>query len=83
MQPFLHHRTRRVTPILSLTTPQHVHTASESPVQCPQRMRQALATVRELIAATHAERKAELDAGRVDTVFQMGDRVTVRVDRPW
>ena len=43
-------------------------------------MRQAWATVRELIAATHAERKAELDAGRVDTVFQVGDRVLSRTD---
>ena len=80
MKPFLHHRTRRVTPILSLSTPQHVHTASESPVQCPQQMRQALATVLELIAAIHAERKAKLDVGRADTVIQMGDRVLSQTD---
>ena len=43
-------------------------------------MRQAWATVRELLAATHAERKAELDAGRVDPVFQMGDRVLSRTN---
>ncbi len=35
-------------------------------------------TVRELLAATRAERKAKLDAGRVDTVFQVGDRVLLR-----
>ena len=32
-------------------------------------------TVRELLAAAQAERKAKLDMGRVDTVFQVGDRV--------
>ena len=32
-------------------------------------------TVRELLAAAQAERKAKLDAGRVDTVFKVGDWV--------
>ena len=32
-------------------------------------------TVRELLAAAQAERKAKLDVGRVDTVFQVCDRV--------
>ena len=41
---------------------------------------QAWATVRELLAATHAERKAKLDAVRVDTVFQVGDRALSRTD---
>jgi hypothetical protein len=36
------------------------------------------AMVRELLAAAQAERKAQLDAGRVDTVFQVGDRVLLR-----
>ncbi len=36
-------------------------------------------TVREqLLAAAQAEQKAKLDAGRVDTVFQVGDRVLLR-----
>ena len=35
-------------------------------------------TVRELLAAAQAERKAKLDAGRVDTVFKIGDRVLLR-----
>ena len=30
-------------------------------------------TVRELLAATQAERKTKLDTGRVDTVFQVSD----------
>ena len=36
------------------------------------------ATVRELLAAAQAERKATLDAGRVDTEFKVGDRVLLR-----
>jgi hypothetical protein len=36
------------------------------------------ATVRELLAAAQAERKARLDRGRVDTVFKVGDRVLLR-----
>ena len=36
------------------------------------------ATVRELLATTQADRKAKLDAGRVDTVFKVGDRVLLR-----
>ena len=31
-------------------------------------------TVWELLAAAQAERKAKLDAGRVDTLFKVGDR---------
>ena len=36
------------------------------------------ATVRELLSAGQAEPKAKLDRGRVDTVFQVGDRVLLR-----
>ena len=36
------------------------------------------ATVLDLLAAAQAERKAKLDAGRVDTVFKVGDRVLLR-----
>ncbi len=35
-------------------------------------------TVLELLAAAQAERKAKLDAGLVDTVFKVGDRVLLR-----
>ena len=35
-------------------------------------------TVRELLAAAQATRKAKLDTGRVDTVFKVGDRVLLR-----
>ncbi len=41
-------------------------------------MRQLDTTVRELLAAAQAARKAKLDAGRVDTVFKVGDRVLLR-----
>ena len=41
-------------------------------------MREVEATVRELLAAARAEQKAKLDAGRVDTVFTVGDRVLLR-----
>ena len=37
-------------------------------------------TVRALLAAAQAERKAKLDAGRVDTVFRVGDRVLLRTN---
>ncbi len=36
------------------------------------------ASVRELLAAAQAARKAKLDVGRVDTVFKVGDRVLLR-----
>jgi hypothetical protein len=38
-------------------------------------MRELELTVCELLATTQQERKAKLDAGRVDTVFKVGDRV--------
>jgi hypothetical protein len=41
-------------------------------------MHEIEATVRELLAAAQAERKAKLDAGRVDTVFAVGDRALLR-----
>ena len=41
-------------------------------------MRELELSVRELLAAAQRERKAKLDAGRVDTVFQVGDRVLLR-----
>ena len=50
----------------------------ESPGQYARRMRQIEATLRELQAAAHAARKATLGAGRVDTVFKVGDRALLR-----
>ena len=50
----------------------------ESPTQYAQRMRAMESTARELLAAAQVERKAKLDTGRVDTVFQVGDRVLLR-----
>ena len=48
-----------------------------SPQASHQWMRAMDATVRELLAAAQAtrKRKAKLDAGRVDTVFKMGDQL--------
>ena len=50
----------------------------KSPAHYAQRMREVELTVRELLAAAQQERKAKLDAGRVDTVFKVGDRVLQR-----
>ena len=41
-------------------------------------MREAEAAVRELLAAAQAQQTAKLDAGLVDTVFTLGDRVLLR-----
>ena len=41
-------------------------------------MRELELLVRELLASAQRERKAKLDAGRVDTVFHVGDRVLLR-----
>ena len=38
-------------------------------------MLQMESTVRELLRAAQLDRKAKLDAGGVDTVFQVGDQV--------
>ena len=64
---------RGAHPRLPLSAPHADHAAHESPGQYAQRMRSIEATVRELLATTQAASKAKLDAGRVDTVFQMGD----------
>ncbi len=50
----------------------------ESPALYARRMHAMELTVRELLAAAQQERKAKLDAGRVDTVFKVGDRVLLR-----
>ena len=69
---------RGAHPRLPLSPPHDDRTAGESPAHYAQRMRAMEATVRELLAAAQAERKAKLDAGRVDTVFKVGDRVLLR-----
>ncbi len=51
---------------------------SEPPGLYSRRMRDLELTVRELLSAAQQERKAKLDAGRVDTVFQVGDQVLLR-----
>ena len=52
------------------------------PEHYPRRMRAMETAVRELLAAAQAERKAKLDAGRVDTVFKVGDRALLRTKEP-
>ncbi len=70
---------RGAHPRLPLSPPRDASAAGDSsPAHYAQRMRAMEATVRELLAAAQAERKAKLDAGRVDTVFQVGDRVLLR-----
>ena len=60
---------RGTHPRLPLSPPHDDRTADQSPAHYAQRMQAMEATVRELPAAVQAERKAKLDAGRVDTVF--------------
>ena len=72
---------RSAGPRLPLSPPHDDRAASESPAHFAQRMRDLGATVRpvrELLAAAQAERKAKLNAGRVDTVFRVGDQVLLR-----
>ena len=56
----------------------HYLEQGELPAHYTQRMLAMEATVRELLVAAQAERKVMLDAGRVDTVFKVGDRVLLR-----
>ena len=69
---------RGAHPRLPLSPPRDDLAAGESPAHYARRMRLMEATVRELLAAAQQERKAKLDAGRVDTVFKVGDRVLLR-----
>ncbi len=68
---------RGAHPRLPLSPPRDDRTAGESPARYAQRImlrvRDMEATVRELLAAAQAERKAQLDAGRMDTVFKVGE----------
>ena len=64
---------RGAHPRLPLSPPHDDSATGETPAQYAQRMRAMESTVRELLAATQAERKTKLDTGRVDTVFQVSD----------
>ena len=69
---------RGAHPRLPLSPPRDDRAADDSPGHYAHRMRLMEATVRELLAAAQAARKAKLDVGRVDTVFKVGDRVLLR-----
>ena len=69
---------RGAHPRLPLSAPPVAGAGGEAPALYARRMRAMELTVRELLAAAQAERKAKLDAGRVDTVFKVGDRVLLR-----
>ena len=65
---------------LRLSPPRDDRATGESPTQYAprQRVRATESTVRELLAAAQAERKAKLDTGQVDSVLQVGDGVLLR-----
>ncbi len=65
-------------PRLPLTAPAASSPDDESPTLYARRMCGLELKVRELLAAAQQERKAKLDVGRVDTVFEVGDRVLLR-----
>ncbi|MEI7929579.1 MAG: hypothetical protein WCH40_13600, partial [Verrucomicrobiales bacterium] len=69
---------RGAHPRLPLSPPRDDRATGETPGHYARRMHEIEATVRELLAASQAERKAKLDAGRVDTVFKVDDRVLLR-----
>jgi hypothetical protein len=71
---------RGAHPRLPLTAPAASHPDGEAPALYARRMRELELQVRELLAAAQQERKAKLDAGRVDTVtvFEVGDQVLLR-----
>jgi hypothetical protein len=72
---------RGAHPRLPLSPPRDDRATGETPEHYARRMHEIEATVRELLAAAQAERKAKLDAGRVDTpdtVFAVGDRALLR-----
>ena len=69
---------RGAHPRLPLSAPADARQAAESSTDYARRMRQMERTVRELLLAAQLDRKAKLDAGRVDTVFKIGDQVLLR-----
>jgi hypothetical protein len=80
LTPFVIHRD--AYPRLPLSAATDGGTGGESPAHYARRMpvldSEMERTVRELLAAAQQERKAKLDAGRIDTVFQVGGRVLLR-----
>jgi hypothetical protein len=69
---------RGAHPRLPLSPPRDDSAAGESPTHYAQRMLAMEVMVLELLAAAQAERTTKLDAGRVDTVFTVGDLVLLR-----
>ena len=69
---------RGAHPRLPLSAPVDSGQAEESPTDYALRMRRMERMVRELLLAAQLDRKAKLDAGRVDTVFKVGDQVLLR-----
>jgi hypothetical protein len=66
---------RGAHPRLPLSSPPVVDVGGAALQLYALRMRELELTLCELLAAAQQERKARLDAGRVDTVFKVGDRV--------
>ncbi len=62
---------RGAHPRLPLSAPPDGSPGGEAPAHYAPRMREMQRTVRELLAAAQQERTAKLDAGRVDTVFEV------------
>ncbi len=69
---------RGAHPRLPLSIPTDYTPGGESPAHYARRMHEMERTVRELLTAAQQERKAKLDAGRVDTVFKVGDQVLLQ-----
>jgi hypothetical protein len=65
-------------PLTALALPAASHPDGEALALYARRMRKQQLQVRELLAAAQQERKAKLDAGRVDTVFKVGGQVLLR-----
>jgi len=69
---------RGAHPRLPLSPPRSAQYADESPAHYAGRMHEVETTVRALLMEAQAACKAKLDAGRVDTVFMVGDQVMLR-----